>query len=85
MLYTHKTHEKDRERLTLLGTVSKWTNIVLSRLTFGGRESHSGNAEAIEPPEDMTFSGEEVNMFLPSFWLTRGQTETWPNGPWPKR
>lgn len=36
VLYTHKTHEKDRERLTFLGTVSKWTNIVLSGLTFGG-------------------------------------------------
>ena len=36
VLYTHKTHEKDRERLTLLGTVSKGTSIVLSGLTFEG-------------------------------------------------
>lgn len=36
VLYTHKTHEKDRERLTFLGTASKWTNIFLSGLTFGG-------------------------------------------------
>lgn len=36
VLYTHKTHEKDRERLSFLGTVSKWANISLSGLTFGG-------------------------------------------------
>jgi hypothetical protein len=36
VLYTHKTHEKDRERLAFLGTMSKWANIILSGLTFGG-------------------------------------------------
>lgn len=36
VLYTHKTHEKDRERLATLGTISKWTNIGLSGVTFGG-------------------------------------------------
>lgn len=36
VLYTHKTHEKDRERLATLGTVSKWINIGLSGVTFGG-------------------------------------------------
>lgn len=36
VLYTHKTHEKDRERLATLGTISKWVNICLSGVTFGG-------------------------------------------------
>lgn len=45
VLYTHKTHEKDRERLTFLGTVSKWANICLSGLTFGGVTATVGTDE----------------------------------------
>jgi hypothetical protein len=33
---THKTHEKERERLTLFGTLAKWVNIILSGLTLSG-------------------------------------------------
>lgn len=36
VLYTHKTHEKDRERLARMGTISKWVSIGLNGLTFGG-------------------------------------------------
>lgn len=34
--YTHKTHEKDRERLTKKATHMKWTNVILNAITFGG-------------------------------------------------
>lgn len=36
VVYTHKTHEKDRERYTRLGTAFKWVNVVLGALTLGG-------------------------------------------------
>jgi hypothetical protein len=36
LVYTHKTHEKERERLSSFGTAAKWANIALSALTFGG-------------------------------------------------
>lgn len=36
LVFTHKTHEKERERLSGFGTASKWINIALSALTFGG-------------------------------------------------
>lgn len=36
LVYTHKTHEKERERLSSFATAAKWANIVLSALTFGG-------------------------------------------------
>lgn len=36
LVYTHKTHEKERERLSGFGTAAKWVNIALSALTFGG-------------------------------------------------
>lgn len=36
IVYTHKTHEKERERLTAYGVVAKWVNIVLCGLTFSG-------------------------------------------------
>lgn len=36
MAYTHKTHEKARELCTRQATASKWVNIVLNALTFGG-------------------------------------------------
>ena len=35
-VYTHKTHEKDRERLSRLGTILRWFNVVLGALTLGG-------------------------------------------------
>lgn len=34
--YTHKTHEKARELCTRQATISKWVNIILNALTFGG-------------------------------------------------
>ena len=34
--YTHKSHEKARELCTRQATVSKWVNIILNALTFGG-------------------------------------------------
>ena len=34
--YTHKTHEKARELCTRKAIASKWVNIVLNALTFGG-------------------------------------------------
>lgn len=34
--YTHKCHEKARELCTRQATISKWVNIVLNALTFGG-------------------------------------------------
>lgn len=36
VVYTHKTHEKARELCTRHATASKWVNIVLNALTFGG-------------------------------------------------
>jgi hypothetical protein len=36
LVYTHKTHEKERERLSRFSIIAKWVNIVLSALTFGG-------------------------------------------------
>jgi hypothetical protein len=36
VVYSHKTHEKDRERFTFFATVSKGVNVALSALTFGG-------------------------------------------------
>lgn len=36
LVYTHKTHEKDRERLSRFAALTKWTNIGLNSLTFGG-------------------------------------------------
>jgi hypothetical protein len=36
LVYSHKTHEKERERLATFGTASKWINIALSAFTFGG-------------------------------------------------
>lgn len=35
-VYTHKTHEKDRERCSALANAVKWANIVLNGLTSGG-------------------------------------------------
>lgn len=35
-VYSHKTHEKDRERLTKLGLALKWLNVVVGALTLGG-------------------------------------------------
>ena len=34
--YTHKTHEKARELCSRQATISKWVNVVLNALTFGG-------------------------------------------------
>lgn len=36
LVFTHKTHEKERERLSKFGIASRWVNIGLSALTFGG-------------------------------------------------
>lgn len=36
VVYTHKTHEKDRERFSRFATTSKTVNIALCALTFGG-------------------------------------------------
>lgn len=36
MVYTHKIHEKERERLSRLAVISKWVNIVVSAATLGG-------------------------------------------------
>lgn len=35
-VYSHKTHEKDRERLSRLGLWLKWLNVVVGALTLGG-------------------------------------------------
>jgi hypothetical protein len=47
VLYTHKTHEKDRERLATLGTISKWINIGLSGVTFGGIVATVGTKDTL--------------------------------------
>lgn len=47
VLYTHKTHEKDRERLATLGTISKWINIGLSGVTFGGIVATVGTKDTV--------------------------------------
>ncbi|MFE5672762.1 SLATT domain-containing protein [Agromyces sp. NPDC056523] len=49
VVYTHKTHEKERERLSRLGTLSRWTNIILNALTLGGVVSifNTGSQEAL--------------------------------------
>jgi len=36
LVFTHKTHEKERERLSKFSTIAKWVNVGLSALTFGG-------------------------------------------------
>ncbi|WP_370053431.1 SLATT domain-containing protein [Leifsonia sp. EB41] len=36
LVYTHKVHEKERERLSGFSIIARWVNIVLSALTFGG-------------------------------------------------
>lgn len=36
VVYSHKTHEKDRERYTVQAILVKWVNIVLIGLTGGG-------------------------------------------------
>lgn len=36
IVYTHKTHEKQREWLSRVGNASKWTNIVLLAITLSG-------------------------------------------------
>ncbi|WP_237841666.1 SLATT domain-containing protein [Cellulosimicrobium cellulans] len=46
-MYTHKTHEKDRERLARHGVVSKWGNIGLCALTFGGVLTALGTNERL--------------------------------------
>lgn len=35
-MFTHKTHEKERERLSRFSIIAKWVNIILSAFTFGG-------------------------------------------------
>jgi hypothetical protein len=47
MIYTHKTHEKERERLSMLATRSKWLNIALGALTLGGVASALGTSSFI--------------------------------------
>lgn len=46
VVYTHKTHEKERERQSRIANLSKWTNVVLGAITLGGVIAALGTSTA---------------------------------------